>query len=240
MSIMPLDPQRIVFSGSEFLIYDIVDLLPRHPKFPFGSEAINPNTGKRDVRGSYQEVPGRMIKTIIYHQTAGGYGRFDKQVFKTASFFVRNPTWKKNPRYGQPKQPEWLWTGEGRGWPGFAYTWFVPFDPTTMFTDRSRSVIYQCNHLDFVTWHTGDGQNEGGGGCAFQGYFLEPGEVNHPMKGYDGHPSAIQMKIAELFWLEYAVPVLGASVLTGHWEHGKLACPGEDLREKVQELRGYA
>lgn len=236
--------EHIVFVGSSFMIYDLSGDLPRHKNFPHGSEAVNPNTNKRDVRGEYTRINDRKISTIIAHQTAGGYGSADKQVFWTGQFFVKDPTWKKNPRFGKPNQLEFLWTGEGRGWPGFAYTWFVPFAPIVWGGGPGNIgdhwVIYQCNDLDLVTWHTGDGQNDHGGGLAFQGYFLdEDAGVTTPMKGTDGEPSDAQLEILDTFWAEYAQPELGATTLTGHWEHGKLSCPGRTLRERVVELRGY-
>jgi len=231
---LPLDLNRVVFTGSNFLIYNISDLLPRHRHFPFGSDVLNPNTGMKEVLGSYKEAPGRNINHIITHQTLGGYGVADKQVFRTGEFFVKDPNWKQ-------KGTKWVWTGEGRGWPGFAYTWFVPFSPLVYYTDAGeRLIIYQCNSLDLITWHTGFGMNSNGGGLAFQGYFLEEDAgVKTPLKGTDGEPSEAQLEILPAFWLEYGVPVLGASTLTGHWEHGKHSCPGRTLREKVCEIRGH-
>jgi len=225
------NPDKIVFKGSSFVICDVSDKLPRHKNYPDGSFAINPNTGKRDVNGAYKKEPGRKIKTIVVHQTAGGYNTPEKQLLNTGSFFVRDPTWKWN----AAKQTN-LWTGEGRGWPGFAYTWFVPFGPDT---HNDLWIIYQCNDLEMVTWHTGGGQNFAGGGLAFQGYFLSDPGVTEPMKGQNGHPSEPQLNILPAFWYEYAIPNLGATELSGHWERGKITCPGDDLREKVQEIRGY-
>ena len=230
------DSSKIIFTGSHFVICDISDKLRKHKNFPHGSDAINPNTGKRDVRGSYQKVRDRKIAKVLVHQTAGGYHPAEDQLLNTNSFFITDPTWKKNPKFGQPKQPEWLWTGMGRGWPGFAYTFFVPYAPETC---NGRFIIYKCNDLELVTWHTGDGQNESGVGLAFQGYFLSEPDITHPMKGQDGHPSEEQMGILPAFWYEYAIPNLGATDLSGHFEHGKPTCPGDDLREKVQEIRGY-
>jgi hypothetical protein len=234
---MNINTEKIVFEGPSFIIYDISDLLPKHKNYPHGSDVINPNTKKPEVSGAYSQIPNRKIEAIIAHQTAGGYGSYDKQVFNTGSFFVRDPTWVTNPRYGKPKQPEFVWTGEGRGWPGFAYTWFVPFMPLVY---KDKWVVYQCNRLDMVTWHTGDGMNTPGGGLAFQGYFLDPDAgITVPMKGTSGEPSEAQLTILSEFWTDYARAVLKSTILTGHWEHKKPTCPGQTIREEVCRLRGY-
>jgi hypothetical protein len=244
--ITEIDPTRIRWHGEGFAIYDIADFLPHHPNYPHGTNSIDPNTGKRSVAGSYSNIPNRKITTIVCHQTAGGYGAANKQVFETASFFVRDPAFKPNPRFNQDlpaglKNMRFLWTGTGRGWPGFAYTWFVPFKPIIWVdpdTDTELYLIYQCNDLNTISWHTGDHQNDIGGGIAFQGYFLEPDAgIIHPMKGTDGSPSEAQLQIYEGFWSAYAQPVLGATILTIHAEHGKPSCPGQVLREKTLELR---
>jgi len=245
MNTLIINPTKIVFVGTNFCIYDICNMMPKHKNFPYGTEVLDPTsckvinavtgevdktTGHRAVRDKYYDIPDRKITTVIYHQTAGGYNPAFDQVLATGQFFVRDPKWKWN-----AAKQKWIWTAEGRGWPGFAYTWFAPFNPII---HEDKYVVFQCNPLNRVSWHTGDGCNLSGGGLAFQGYFLEPAAgVTRPMKGTDGEPSDAQLMIADGFWLEYAVPVLGATVLTGHFEHKKPACPGQTLRERLIGLR---
>lgn len=231
---------RIRWRGERFAIYDIHDLLPRHPNYPHGTDVLDPNTGKKYLGMGYYDLPDRKITTIVCHQTAGGYGKADKQVFNTAQFLIRDPKWKPNPKYDSgkpagPKNLKYLWTGEGRGWPGFCYTWIVPFEPIVW---EDLWLVWQTQDLNTVSFHT-SGLNKVGGGLGFQGYFLEPeAGIVHPLKGTDGSPSDAQLQIYEEFWISYAQPVLGATILTGHWEHGKPSCPGQVLREKTIELRG--
>jgi hypothetical protein len=231
MTQLNIEPGKVVFEGSVFVIYDISDLLPKHHNFPNGTDVLDPTTNQRAVRSTYAAIPNRQINKVIYHQTAGGYQPAFNQVVATGQFFVRDPKWKWN----DTKQ-KWLWTGEGRGWPGFAYTYFAPFKPLV---HNDKLVVFQCNPLPLVTWHTGDGCNHDGVGLAFQGYFLEPSAgVNQPLKGTDGQPSDEQLQIADAFWLEYAQPILKASLLTGHYKHGKPSCPGQTLRERIEKLGG--
>ena len=225
-----------VFEGSNFIILDVSDVLPKHANFPHASTAKWPGSDKFYVKQGrgYYDVPGRKISHIIAHQTEGGYEDAWTQLIATASFFVREPGFKqvKDRKTGKLV---WGWDGRGRGWPGFAYTWLVPYTP---FVVDDKWVIWQCNKLTRVTWHTGDGMNECGGGIAFQGYFLGP-DTPTPLKGHDGRPSQAQLDIYLPFWMEYAMPALGSSVLTMHCEHGKPGCPGYDLEESTRLIRGY-
>jgi hypothetical protein len=221
---LTIDSSKITFSGDSFLVLDISDQLPKHENWPYGSHVIDPSTSKPATQGHYYAIENRKIDRVVYHQTEGGYNAAWGQVQQTALFFVRDPEWKQ-------VNGVWRWTGRGRGWPGFAYTFFVPFSPIVY---EDKWVVFQCNGLDLVTWHTGDRCNVPGVGVAFQGYFPTFG---NPLKGTDGHPSEAQMEISDSFWREYGRPVLGASIITGHFEHRKPECPGPDLKNKVLELQ---
>jgi hypothetical protein len=63
---------------------------------------------------------------------------------------------------------------EGRGFPGFAYTFWVPFRPEV--TQAGVPIIYRCQPDDTVSYHTGKhgeilGRNAVGVAIAFQGLF---------------------------------------------------------------------
>lgn len=216
---MPDD--KIVFEGERFVISDISADLPRHPRYPYGSSVVKPN-GKRAVTGRYRSVPGRTIDTIYFHQTAGAYAPGRNGVMKTGRFFVTDPAYS----------PDGRWKGNGRGWPGFAYTWYVCHEPETI---AGKYVIYQCNHLDTVSWHTA-GRNKTGAGIAFQGYFRTRHIRNfRPFDGTDGEPSEAQLILAEAFWEEYAKGELGLTNrdISGHFEVSKKTCPGDTLEKFV-------
>ena len=229
MSMTPIiDHTRIVFTGTFFCIADVSASLPRHPSWPHGFMGPDPTTGQPYSKGTYRAIPGRKIDRVVYHQTEGGYAPAWTQLQETAQFFVRDPRWKGDP----PR-----WTGQGRGWPGFAYGLLVPFSPIVF---EDRWVVFQCNSLDLVTWHTGDGCNEPGIGVAFQGYFaFEPVQHFRPLKGQDGHPSDAQLQIAEDLWFEYFKPTfkLSNKRLETHSMHKKPSCPGVDLDNLAARIR---
>jgi hypothetical protein len=227
----------VVFEGSNFIILDVSNLLPKHPNYPHCSTVINPNTNKPYVQQGrgYYRLPGRSIEIAVWHQTLGGYHSAWEQLFNTAAFFVRDPAFKKNPKADSknPSQPEWIWTGCGRGWPAFGYTHFISHVPLVL---NDKWVVFQTNELDVICWHTGGGCNDIGIGIAFQGYFLAP-NVTIPHKGTDGEPSEAQLLIGEAMWFEYCTKVLCIERLELHNEHGKLSCPGYTLTDKAMELR---
>ena len=51
MSDLVIIPEKIVFTGTMFSIYDISDLLPKNTNYPYGSSEIDKTTGKRSVSG---------------------------------------------------------------------------------------------------------------------------------------------------------------------------------------------
>jgi hypothetical protein len=209
MTPFKFDEKRIVFTGSIFVIYDIADLLPVHKM-------------KR-----YKTMKPRPIKLIVYHQSAGGYGEPWAQVQREAAFFVRPATYNAAGK----------WNGDGRDWPGFAYTWFTSYCP---YLWQGLWVVFQTQKLEVVSFHTGDRCNEPGGGMVFQGYFIGPySGRQRPVAGTTGKPSVAQMAIAEAFWKDYGVGhlKLGPKALDGHYRHGKPACPGPDLQAYVESVR---
>ena len=213
---------KTVFEGEKFVIADIVKKLPRHSRYPYGTDIINPN-GKRAVKGAYTTSPGRAIEKIYYHQTYGAYAPGIKGVRNTAHFFIADPVYDENSKR----------KGGGRGWPGFAYTWYVCYEPEVV---NGKYVIYQCNDLGTISWHT-KGCNMKGAGIAFQGMFRSRHIKNFkPFKNTNGEPSEAQMICADAFWEEYAKEELGLTNrdISGHFEVGKKACPGDTLEHFVQ------
>jgi hypothetical protein len=64
-------PERVVFEGSNFVVVNVYDLLPKHKNFPRGSYDVKKPSGKPAVSGSYYKIENRKIEICYVHQTAG-------------------------------------------------------------------------------------------------------------------------------------------------------------------------
>jgi len=220
--------ENVIFEGNFSLIYDISDQLPKHKNYPYGTNAIDPRSERRAVVGKYYDDEDRSIQKVVFHQTAGSYTPGFNGVMNTANFFVTDPKYDAKGN----------WLGNGRGWPGFAYTFYVPYEPEM---HEGKWIIFQCNPLKRISWHTGNGQNEISIAICFQGYFYSEHITRYfPRKGHDGHPSQAQIECAEEFWKLYCMEKLkiGDHEIYGHFDFGKLACPGADLENIVRYYRG--
>lgn len=128
-----------------------------------------------------------------------------------------------------------------RGWPGAAYTYWLPREPDV--TEQGR-VIYRCHADNVRSFHTGGRMNTLGVGIGVQG-------------NYDGDGDGFADKVPT----DFQIDALGALVgyledrhtrfeatrkldqdqnwcLTGHWEHGKPVCPGDAMQLWVRQTRG--
>jgi hypothetical protein len=223
-----LKMSKIAFKCSEFIIEDVSDKLPRHRNYPFGAnDIVDPTDGKPAVLGQYSERRGGLdgLTRVVVHQTAGSIKDSGFTACRnTAEFFVRDPAWVK-------KDDVWRWVGNGRGYPGMGYTWFVPYQPEVY---GKTPVIYQTNPLPLKTWHT-TGWNSFSGGLVFQGLFPEYFSAS----GTHHQPSQIQMRIFKAFLKEYVLGVLGIEPrnVFGHYHAGKKTCPGYTLSQIIEEWR---
>jgi len=212
----------IVFENQLFVLKNVMDVLPKHKNFPLGSNSIDTLTGQPVQKTEYIKIKDRKIQTVFFHQTAGSYQKGYEGLMNTSRFFIEDPVFENR-----------RWTGNGRGWPGMAYTFYVPFCPDKC---NGKLEIYQCWDLDWVTYHTGQGHNRTSVGIAFQGYFKSRHITNFvPFKGTTGSPSSEQMDIAESIWEDYFKPKLGLlnRDLSGHFRAGKPSCPGDVLEAFV-------
>jgi hypothetical protein len=217
-----IEPSRIVFEGSEFILYDVSDQLPRHKNFPHGTSVVKPN-GRLAVPGywKFREVPGRRVDTMYCHQTAGAvtYDGFEA-LLNTWSFLVRDPSYTSDGK----------WKGNGRGWPGGAYTYYLPYRPIIY---KGKVVIFKCWDHDWVTWHSSD--NDHSEAIVCQGYFRHRSMKRfRPRKGCPlGRPSEAQDIALMAFLLEYAVGEMGIPEknVKGHCDspNPKAACPGDAI-----------
>lgn len=215
--------ERIIWQGDNVVLMDVHDLLPMNKNFPWNHSR----------RKKYYDIKDREITTAWIHQKAGGYTKGFKGVQNTAAFFARTPKYKNG-----------KWIGNGRGWPAYGYTFDIPYVTDEI---NGRMVVYQCNPLDRVSWHTGGG-NFNGVGVAFQGYFRSRhmGKSWAPSKGRTGEPSADQIRAYREFREGYLFGELGISrfAVKGHFEapgkNAKAMCPGETLETMVLEDRNLS
>jgi peptidoglycan hydrolase-like protein with peptidoglycan-binding domain len=209
---------RTVFENGSIIVKYAVDKLPKHRNFPYNWRRSS----------AYYKIKNRSIKRIYLHQKGGGYLRGFGGVLRTAGFFVRNPEYNADGK----------WTGHGRGWPGYAYTFDVPFYPSI---EDGKIVIYQTNDFDWVTWHT-SGDNEKSISIGAQGYFrsrhLPP--ARNPVN--NGMPSEHQMIAIEEILFNFLFPELGLNIrdVRGHFEapRPKASCPGDDIERWLMSQRG--
>jgi hypothetical protein len=214
------DPARIEFTGRDFLIYNVSDLMPRHANFPHGTEVTKPN-GKRAIPASwrYKSVPNRKIDILYSHQTAGAVTTDGfAALINTYNFMQAEPAYTADGK----------WTGRGRGWPSGCYTYYIPYKPLI---DETRAVIFRCWDHDWVTWHSSHNANSIAIVC--QGYFRHRTMRRfRARKGCEGgRPSILQSKALQGFYIEYAIAKLGIDPknIKGHCDspRPKPACPGD-------------
>ena len=215
-----IDPKRIVFTGTQFVLYDVSDMMPRHKNFPHGTDVVKPN-GKRAIpkHWRFKKVPGRKVEILYCHQTAGAVTTEGfEALINTYKFMSRDPGYTD----------EGKWTGRGRGWPSGSYTYYIPFNPIIY---QGRVVIFKCWDHDWVTWHSSHNAHSEAIVC--QGYFKHRSMKRfRPKKGCpDGKPSELQQKALKSFILEYAMGEMGLAKenIKGHCDSPvpKAACPGD-------------
>lgn len=218
--IFKFEPERVVFEGTDFIVYDVADLIPRHKNFPHGSNDVLKPNGKPAVRSAYYKINNRPIEILYCHQTAGSVKvKGFEALINTAAFTIRPPAWNSLGK----------WTGRGRGFPGEPYTYYLAYDPEK---NNGKIMILKCWNHDWVTWHSSDNVRSIAIVC--QGYF----ESRHirtfkPRPGCDGRPSDAQMLALDGFVREYAIGELGIkpSGIRGHADspRPKPACPGDAI-----------
>lgn len=230
MSQFQIDPARIVFEGTDFVLYDVSDMLPRHKNFPHGTDVVKPN-GKRAIPAhwKFRKVPNRKVNILYSHQTAGAvsYNGFEALV-NTYNFMQRDPSYTDDGK----------WTGRGRGWPSGCYTYYIPFHPII---HNGKVVIFKCWDHDWVTWHSSHNANSEAIVC--QGYFKHRSMKRfRPKKGcFEGKPSDHQVIALRGFYLEYAIDELGIEPenIKGHCDSPvpKVQCPGDAIEEIYRQVQ---
>jgi hypothetical protein len=132
-----------------------------------------------------------------------------------------------------------------RGWEGAAYTFWISQRPD--YDDKNRIVVYRMQPDNVRSWHTGGRMNKVGIGIGVQGNYDSDWDLlANGLPKIDKQPSPEQMIALELlldylhdrYNIQYGKFDDGSDYgLTGHWEHGKLCCPGDALRAYVVQRR---
>jgi hypothetical protein len=152
----------------------------------------------------------KQIDAIVVHQSLGAMTAKAMNNYHIADA-INPKTGMRDIRYG-------------REWPHIAYHFVVEPD----------GKIFQCNELRHKTWHT-KSQNTRGVGVCFAGNFSGPGHTgkNEPTPGQLGAFVQLIPALARLI----GKPV--AECLFGHFDFGKPACPGDVIRQWVEDARGH-
>lgn len=193
--------------SSRSVLEDVSAVLAKDPEHAYGTRGVDE------------------IDSFFVHHTGGSTApRGRRAVLREAEFFVR-----KDDPLGPGLQ--------GRGWPGFAYTFFLPHEPDC--DAEGRLIAYRTQPDAVVSYHTGDlfhpgDENRRGVAVACQGHFTSRFDDAHA-----GQPSAAQMALLEDLWAwaQKRYAKLGPLGIYTHSMFGKPACPGARLEQWVMEQR---
>ena len=164
---------------------------------------------------SYPRRNPNQITRILVHQTQGAFAvEPEIALMREGEYFIAPPGAQG--------------IGAGRGWPGFAYTYWVPWWPRVD-GDR-RIVVYRCQPDDVVSNHTHCATVDGVA-VAFQGCFP-------PARGANCEPSDAQrIAFGELAAHLLARHHLASAALAPHSALGKADCPGSTLAAWITEFQ---
>lgn len=173
----------------------------------------------------YRREIGRKVQRIIVHQSAGARREGQEAVDRMAAWITRSPKFAE--RKGKQRR-----VGGGRGFPAIPYTFMVPHRPLIQ---DGKSVVYRLWDDSWVTWHTRRANAIGVGVC-FAGSF----RTRHDKKFSDDDPTTYALAAGEDLILNYLLPRynLKPDDLCGHFDYGKVCCPGDALEHWVRKQRG--
>lgn len=120
-------------------------------------------------------------------------------------------------------------------WPGIAYHYMISY--CTPLTSKNELIVYQVNKIEDWTWHTGPRFNKTGIGILIQGCFYTKG---FERESYTlDRPSEEQMEALVGLWhfLKWKYRICDTS-LFGHYHAGKIECPGDFLKNWIENIRG--
>lgn len=199
-----------------------MDRVPPWQRFPFevfrGIRLVDvSNVLPRDAERGYPRRDPAGIRRVVIHQTQGQWSVEPAiALAREASYFVEKPD-----AHGGG-------IDDGRGWPGFGYTFWAPWWPEL--DEDGRLVAYRCQPDNVKSNHT-RGANVDGVAIAFQGRFA-------PCRAADCEPSDHQRRLfAGLVGYclnRYRLPL---SAIEPHSVHGKADCPGDALASWIGEFQ---
>jgi hypothetical protein len=206
----PADDKRfdslpIEYECASFVLKDASGVLPRRGGVRYGHRIIS------------------TIDEIIVHQTQGSTKPPVRQaLLNEAEFFIAPD---------DPATPD----VEGRGFPGFAYTFWIPFKPEI--TQNGAPIIYRCQPDEVISYHTGKhgdivGRNSVGVAIAFQGLFRSRTSREAPNPSWQ--QTALFRGLLDYLFSRYTLTPLD---LFGHCDFGKEDCPGFDLEARIDDVR---
>lgn len=168
-------------------------------------------------RGASYPTRPTSIKRVIIHQTEGGTKPPPGALVNEAEYFIADPKGTGS-------------VSDGRGWPGFAYTFWVPHAPAV--DADGRWIVYRCQPDDIESNHTRTA-NADGVAIAFQGTFASVEDKDA------GPPSDAQLAIFEPL-VRYLLRRYGiwASDVFPHSAFTKPMCPGFELERRIHVLQG--
>lgn len=190
--------------------------LARHPSFPYGHNRRNP----------YVQREHRPIEKVIVHQTAGSFRAGVAAATKLASWITRSPVFNEKGKR----------VGGGRGFPGAPYTFVIPHHPDL---HQGRYVVYRCWDDSWITWHSGSGWNKRSVAVGLSG-MLRSRHAPRWSADYGRAPSAQQTDALQDLVEGFLLPRYGLTTadVMGHFDCGKVACPGDDVEIWIRKLRG--
>jgi len=178
-----------------------------------------------DRTAGYRRAIGRKVQRIILHQSAGARRDGQAAVDKMAEWIIQAP--KFEVIKGKKRR-----VGGGRGFPAIPYTFMVPHRPEIK---DGKSIVYRLWDDSWVTWHTRRANAIGVGVC-FAGSF----RTRHDKKFSDSDPTSYALAAGEDLIMNYLLPRYGLKPddLCGHFDFGKVACPGDCLEAWIRRKRG--
>lgn len=250
-------PLKVAAEFHSFVVVDLRDQMQqiRGAGYPHGWTGKGPGKGVERFRSSFGHV--------TVHQNYGNIFEREKGPLATARFCTASPLyqcsecntkWRATPKQStcpndHPGKSKRI--GGGRGFPTMPYHVWVPFRAVRAaksndgwhYTDARTAplVVYWCVDFKYRTWH-GGAANALGVALTIQGrhYSRHLGKAFAPWPGTNGRMTAEQRLLLREVHQRWLAPSLQIKTkdITGHFDFGKLACPGDEAEEYVRRCRG--
>lgn len=194
-------------------------------------------------RGQYNRIQARPIRHVVCHQSSGNSLVGESAALRIAEFHTGTPKYKMKdgrPAYrtvrGNPKKH---WIGGGHGWPGIGYQFIVPTIPDTV---DGKMEVYRAHADEVHSYHTEGLFDMHGVGVVLVGTYKSR-HVYKPASRTKDRPDSTAMLAFKELVLDYLLPRYNLApetdgALMGHFDTGKLACPGDFIEQWIRANRG--